>query len=75
LYYLNTSTQICEDICGDGFQIYVYCDDGNLINGDGCSDSCQVENDYTCVGGSITSPSACSYSGPIYLVVESTFKN
>jgi len=39
------------------------CDDGNLINGDGCSSKCQIEADYTCVGGSTTSASACSFSG------------
>ena len=33
--------------CGDGFLddgYYESCDDGNLINGDGCSDTCQNEN-------------------------------
>jgi len=24
------------------------CDDGNLISGDGCSASCEVENYYRC---------------------------
>jgi len=24
------------------------CDDGNLINGDGCSSACAVENGYHC---------------------------
>ena len=26
------------------------CDDGNLINGDGCNDKCQVENGWNCEG-------------------------
>lgn len=41
LYYLNSSG-ICDDICGDGFRIYSICDDGNSINGDGCSNACQI---------------------------------
>ena len=26
----------CVDICGDGVKITVDCDDGNLLDGDGC---------------------------------------
>jgi cysteine-rich repeat protein len=55
----------CEDICGDGIVYTVACDDGNLVNGDGCSSTCTVETDYTCVGGSTTSASLCSFSGTI----------
>ena len=35
----------CSDICGDGYLMQQYgtvCDDGNLIDGDGCSSSCLV---------------------------------
>lgn len=34
----------CSTICGDGIVIFPYeaCDDGNTINGDGCSAQCQV---------------------------------
>lgn len=42
--------------CGDGIaHEREPCDDGNPINGDGCSSSCQVEPGYRCEG----SPSAC----------------
>jgi hypothetical protein len=34
-----------------------------------------VEKDYTCVGGTSTSSSACSYSGPIAIQVLSVIKN
>ena len=27
------------------------CDDGNSINGDGCSSSCAIEDNYICTGG------------------------
>ena len=33
---------ICEDICGDGLPNVYECDDGNLIDGDGCSSDCKV---------------------------------
>lgn len=36
------------------------CDDGNLIDGDGCSSFCRVENGFTCDNGS--GPSVCSSS-------------
>jgi cysteine-rich repeat protein len=39
------------------------CDDGNTINGDGCSAACLVEDYYRCSGGSSTSPSVCVYTG------------
>ena len=35
------------------------CDDSNLFNGDGCSSSCQVESDFECEGGSLTSRDFC----------------
>ena len=38
---------VCTEICGDGLDFYHYgCDDGNLINGDGCSSTCTVETGY-----------------------------
>ena len=30
----------CMDICGDGIIVTLPCDDGNNINGDGCSSAC-----------------------------------
>ena len=36
------------DECGDGILIDVECDDGNLINGDGCSNACVIEDEYGC---------------------------
>ena len=39
------------DDISEGLGGYKACDDGNLINGDGCSASCVVERNYNCVGG------------------------
>jgi cysteine-rich repeat protein len=58
-YILNHQTFICEEICGDGNVISMACDDGNLINLDGCSNTCTVEKHFTCFNGSIDSPSVC----------------
>lgn len=66
---------MCVDICGDGKLITVACDDGNKIDGDGCSSQCLVEQNYTCVGGSSTTPSSCSYSGPITITIDSFVKD
>lgn len=44
---------VCEEICGDGIlypnsNVGHTCDDGNLIDGDGCDSSCQIEHGFTC---------------------------
>jgi cysteine-rich repeat protein len=61
--------EACVDICGDGKRFspesvpyltsYNICDDGNKINGDGCSSDCMVEKDFICFGGNETSPDIC----------------
>ena len=35
------------------------CDDGNRINGDGCSSNCINEKGYACTGGSPIKPDSC----------------
>jgi cysteine-rich repeat protein len=47
--------------CGDGFVMWSEgeeCDDGNTIDGDGCSGECKIETDYTCM------PSRADREGP-----------
>jgi cysteine-rich repeat protein len=39
-YYLYGS--VCKEICGDGYLFVLACDDGNLVDGDGCSSSCSI---------------------------------
>lgn len=44
-----TGPDTCTEICGDGLDWFSYpCDDGNLIDGDGCDSTCNVEPGYTC---------------------------
>lgn len=40
-YTLNESSITCVDLCGDGIVIDLECDDGNKIDGDGCSSTCK----------------------------------
>lgn len=52
---------LCGPLCGDGMWLDTTipevtvgfaegCDDGNLVNGDGCDSSCEVEDDCECIG-------------------------
>lgn len=50
----------CIEICGDGFNFgMVQCDDGNLVNGDGCNSKCFIEEGWACSGGSRFMPDTC----------------
>ncbi len=55
---------VCVETCGDGLLIYLECDDGNLLNGDGCSSKCKIQRNYECQNGSLWSRSIC------YLVTD-----
>jgi cysteine-rich repeat protein len=61
----QVSGDTCELICGDGRVITEACDDGNVLNGDGCSSVCTLETDFTCLAGSIYKRSLCTYTSPI----------
>jgi len=58
---LDTFSKICTEICGDGirFSPSPWCDDGNVLDGDGCSATCQVENGFACHNGSSQSADKC----------------
>lgn len=43
----------------EGLGGYKACDDGNLINGDGCSSSCTVEKNFNCIGGAENAKDTC----------------
>eukprot|EP00931_Biecheleriopsis_adriatica_P040733 TRINITY_DN23337_c0_g1_i1.p1 TRINITY_DN23337_c0_g1~~TRINITY_DN23337_c0_g1_i1.p1 ORF type:complete len:4853 (-),score=966.29 TRINITY_DN23337_c0_g1_i1:13-14571(-) len=61
----TSSGSFCVPLCGDGFHIEGVegCDDANLIAGDGCDSSCQVEPGWACeddvVNGTIL-PQLCT---------------
>jgi cysteine-rich repeat protein len=58
LHFSTGSPSLCTTTCGDGVVAgpEEVCDDGNVINGDGCSSICSEEPGFDCVG----SPSACA---------------
>ena len=72
-YYMTNG--VCHTICGDKVIIneFEQCDDGNFIDGDGCSSSCTVEKDFKCVN--IISYSSCSYTGVLDIKLISWEKN
>lgn len=41
-FYLDFSTSLCIEVCGDGRRFTLACDDGNNVNGDGCSKDCKI---------------------------------
>ncbi len=42
-------SDVCVEICGDGIDLGMLgCDDGNTVDGDGCSSNCEVEPGFTC---------------------------
>jgi len=49
-------------VCGDGIKLSVEgCDDGNVVNGDGCSSVCSIEAFSTC--NTTVSPNNCDVCG------------
>jgi len=54
-YKWRKDIHLCDPICGDGFIRSELCDDGNLVDGDGCTSSCGVQLDWSCTG----EPSKC----------------
>ena len=74
LFHKNSSQKALKNlntasICGDGIvESPEACDDGNMANGDGCSNMCTVESGWSCSGTtSICTPIAVCGNG----VVES----
>ncbi len=60
---------VCQPLCGDGiwfdssvegvnFAAAEECDDGNLMNGDGCDSNCEIEDGCEC-GGIVEGTSMC----------------
>ena len=72
-----TKERRCEEICGDGITVgwSHECDDGNLINGDGCSSLCIVEEDFVCSGGNTQSPHICKNTKSPILTFNLAYSN
>ena len=46
-FYYDHQSEECQPICGDGLKISPEeCDDSNLVIGDGCDNTCHIEEGY-----------------------------
>lgn len=59
-YTFVASVGRCEETCGDGLRLGDACDDGNTMNGDGCSSICSIEPYWECTSSSNSSTSSSS---------------
>ena len=56
-----------EPKCGDSIVVgNEFCDDGNVVSGDGCSATCMIEDGYICVNGPTAGP--CTPTGNVQTV-------
>ena len=67
LPYFDIKGASCTEKCGKGlrFTSSLQCDDGNQVDGDGCSSECKVEENFECSGGTPTSPDKCIDASPL----------
>lgn len=70
-YTLDAKSGLCLEVCGDGKRYTLECDDGNNVDGDGCSKDCRVEVGFSCYGGSPSTRDSCSAVLPTVLSIES----
>ena len=62
---IQTDSLCCKEICGDGILFTLPCDDRNTFNGDGCSSSCNIEENFFCTYDTKKMLSICNYSTPL----------
>jgi len=66
----------CTEICGDARNMGVLeCDDGNLVDGDGCSKDCKIEEFYECSGGDHENADICINRKPLEIKSFKYFGN
>ena len=59
----STTASVCTDLWGDGVVVAPtagYCDDGNIVPGDGCDASCAVETNWDWTLGDLSTKSVWS---------------
>ena len=57
----------CIEICGDGIKILQSCDDGNTVDGDGCSGICNTEFNFFCSYNQKMKADICKYIPPLIM--------
>ena len=69
LHFFLHFFQLCRISCGDGVRVPgEECDDGNIVNNDGCTNECMIEPGYICRGGNTTYLSADRCNPGLYMV-------
>ena len=69
-------TQACTSACGDGNKDPGEdCDDGNLIDSDGCSSKCKVEDGFTCSDKAVQDSSKCQSGSGDCLELPVTYRD
>jgi fibro-slime domain-containing protein len=69
-------TAACQTPCGDAnIDPGEDCDDGNQVDGDGCSKACKVEGGFTCAAEEHKDTQACSDGGAECLVLPITYRD
>lgn len=69
--YEDIEVTRCHEICGDGLRYEDACDDGNTVNGDGCSSTCIIEDYFTCDS---SAPSNCYFVANLTISINKTEK-
>lgn len=65
LTYSEAVNAVCQEKCGDSRTMgQLECDDGNIANGDGCSNQCQIEHGWTCTVSTPQGKSICVDNTP-----------
>ncbi len=72
-----TGTTRCTPVCGDanieaGIE---ECDDGNLVNGDGCSETCTLEGGFACTPQEKSDTEDCAGTAAQCLTLPITFRD
>ncbi|CAD8169247.1 unnamed protein product [Paramecium pentaurelia] len=68
--YFKLIKNACYDDCGSGIKSYdEQCDDGNLVDVDGCTSNCKIEVDYKCQDKA-NSYSDCQYSESPQMLIK-----
>lgn len=59
-YRYDSLSNSCIEVCGDNIHYTQSCDDGNNLNGDGCSSICNIEQGWDCTALNNISNSLCA---------------
>ena len=68
-YQYDSLSNTCIEICGDSIHYSQSCDDGNNLNGDGCSSICYIENGWECTALNNATASVCQLNSNFDLTI------